>query len=69
MQELVFLSDDIRKARRNRIRDMTYERERVKEREVKEIEYRRERPEFEDERIIEREIIYDAGARRPRGYR
>lgn len=67
VQELVYLSEDIRRARKNRIRDMAHERERLKGREVLTIEDRR-RPEYDDERIIEREIVYES-PRRPRGYR
>jgi hypothetical protein len=44
---------------------MAHERERVKEKEVLRIE---DRPRYDDERIIEREVIYDSGPRRSRRY-
>lgn len=64
------LSDRIRRERADRIREITRERERVekREREWEERERRRE-PVYEDERIIEREIIYDPRRPPPRGYR
>jgi hypothetical protein len=62
VQELVLLSDQIRRERQDRIREIEYERERLRERD----ERRRELPAYEDERIIEREIIYDAPGRRSR---
>src|SRR5438067_1718290 len=65
VEELVFLSDDIRRARRHRIRDMAYERERAKEKDVLRIE---DRSRYDDERIFEREVIYDSGPRRSRRY-
>jgi hypothetical protein len=64
------LSEEIRRERQNRIREIQYERERIKEtQEWERLERERlRRPEYDDERIIEREIIYDAPQRR-RGYR
>ena len=60
------LSEDIRRARKHRIRDMARERERLKEREVLAIE---DRPRYDDtERIVEREIIYSDGPRPRRRY-
>lgn len=74
VQELVDLSEHIKKERQNRIREIAYERERLKEIEEREKREKREwersrraLPEYEDERIIEREIIYDPPYR-PRGY-
>ncbi|KAI9743798.1 MAG: hypothetical protein M1818_002532 [Claussenomyces sp. TS43310] len=71
VQELVDLSEHIRKERQNRIREINHERERMKEAEERERrEWERSRralPEYEDERIIEREIIYD-GPYRTRAY-
>ena len=68
--QLVNLSESIRRERRERIREIERERERLERRDkdreewemVERTERRRERP-YDDERIIEREIIYDG--RRP----
>lgn len=70
------LSEDIRRERQERIREMEWERERLEERRLRDLDERRkwERRErespYEDERIIEREIVYDGPPRRgvPRGY-
>jgi hypothetical protein len=59
VQELVLLSDQIRRERQDRIREIEYERERLRERDDR-------RRDYDDERIIEREIIYDAPGRRSR---
>lgn len=69
MEELVHLSEHIKKERKNRIREMALERERLKERNILAIEAppKERKREFDDERIIEREIIYEP-SRRPRGY-
>ena len=49
---------------------MAVERDRLKDREVISIERRREiEPAYDEERIIERDIIYDTPPRRPRGYK
>lgn len=74
--ELVELSKQIRRERQERIREIAWEREMLKEREERERERarererrERERDKYEDERIIEREIIYEGGRRGvPRGY-
>lgn len=72
--QLVNLSETIRRDRRERIREIERERERLERRDrdreeweiVERSERRRERDRpYEDERIIEREIIYD-GRRTPR---
>lgn len=70
VQELVELSEHIRKERQNRIREIAWERERKEEYERREAKERRRMGEYENERIIEREIIYDEGGHRyrPRGY-
>jgi hypothetical protein len=71
--ELVQLSEVIRRERRERIREIERERERFERREREREEWeRRERMRlrdgvFEDERIIEREVIYDSGGRPRRG--
>lgn len=67
VQELVDLSEHIRKERQHRMREIQWERERQEEWERREAKERKRLPEYEDERIIEREIIYD-GPYRPRGY-
>ncbi|KAG9232266.1 hypothetical protein BJ875DRAFT_90146 [Amylocarpus encephaloides] len=70
--ELVQLSEHIKKERQHRLREIERERERferrAREREDWErLERRRERDcHYDDERIIEREIIYDEGGRRRR---
>lgn len=46
------LSDDIRRDRRERMRDIKYEREEVE---------RRERAGRYDDRVVEREVIYESG--------
>ncbi|KAI9684120.1 MAG: hypothetical protein M1829_003390 [Trizodia sp. TS-e1964] len=56
--ELVEVSEDIRRERRDRIRQIQWERERLPERRV---------GRYEDERVYEREIIFES--KRPRGYR
>jgi hypothetical protein len=72
--QLVNISESIRRERRERIREIERERERLERRDkdreewemVERTERRRERDRpFDDERIIEREIIYD-GRRPPR---
>jgi hypothetical protein len=70
--QLVKLSEQIRRERQERIREIERERARMEKREREREEWermerRRSRalPEYEDERIIEREIIYD-GRRPPR---
>lgn len=74
--ELVQLSDRIRYERQRRADEITWERERLERRERERLAYEREREEawrstkfdrYDDERIIEREIIYDGrGGRRYR---
>jgi len=70
VEELVALSKQIRRERRDRIRDIQREREKMERREREREEWersdrRRERDgNFQDERIIEREIIYDGPPRR-----
>ena len=70
VEALVALSKQIRRERRDRIRDIQRERERLERREREREEWerserRRERDsDFQDERIIEREIIYDGPSRR-----
>jgi len=70
VEELVALSKQIRRERRDRIRDIQREREKIERRERDREEWerserRREREGgFQDERIIEREIIYDGPPRR-----
>lgn len=72
--QLVNLSESIRRDRRERIREIERERERLERRDkdreewemVERTERRRERDRpYDDERIIEREVIYD-GRRTPR---
>lgn len=75
--QLVELSEDIKRERQRRMKEIQWERDLMEERRARELEERRlwERRErerempYEDERIIEREIIYD-GPRRggPREY-
>ncbi|RDL41452.1 Conserved glutamic acid rich protein [Venustampulla echinocandica] len=81
--ELVKISEHIRRERQHRIREIERERERFEKRARERVEWeraerRRERDRrdgsetvFDDERIIEREIIYDSGGRRlpPRSHR
>ncbi|EKD14379.1 conserved glutamic acid rich protein [Drepanopeziza brunnea f. sp. 'multigermtubi' MB_m1] len=70
--ELVQLSETIRRERQDRIREIQRERERIERRNHERDEWeRRERrwerdPGFSDERIIEREIIYDGRGPPPR---
>lgn len=76
--ELVDISTDIANGRRNRIREIAWEREhprhrereREREREILTIEASRGRVEhpYDDERIIEREIVYDTPRRSTRIY-
>jgi hypothetical protein len=72
--ELVQLSEDIRRERQDRIREIQRERDRIEKRdrdreEWERSERRRERDSgFQDERIIEREIIYDGRGPRRRGW-
>ena len=72
--KLVEMSESIRRERRDRIREIERERERLERRDrdreewemVERSERRRDRDRsFDDERIIEREIVYD-GRRPPR---
>ena len=51
---LVDLSEEIRRARKARIRDMQFEREEVLERPKKQLALG-----WDEERIVEREVIYD----------
>ncbi|KAI9835671.1 MAG: hypothetical protein M1837_003672 [Sclerophora amabilis] len=60
--DLVQRSEDIRRDRRDRIREIQFERDHPLERRV------RGRRSFDDERIIEREIIYEGRRPPPRGY-
>lgn len=68
--ELVEISDRIRARRKERLREIQYEREIREEWEQRERERRerqsRSRPKWDDEKIIEREreIIYDRPSRR-----
>jgi hypothetical protein len=72
--ELVQLSEDIRRERQDRIREIQRERDRLEKRDRERDEWerserRRERESgFQDERIIEREIIYDGRGPRRRGW-
>lgn len=72
--ELVQLSETIRRERRERIREIERERERFERRERERDDWerhdrRRQRDGgFEDERIIEREVIYDSGGRPRRAH-
>lgn len=76
MRQLVELSDRIRRERQHRIVQIARERERLEKREREREAYDREREEawrstrfdkYDDERIIEREIVYDGrGGRRYR---
>ncbi|RFU29349.1 hypothetical protein B7463_g6984, partial [Scytalidium lignicola] len=63
--ELVELSEDIRRHRRDRIRDIARERDRMREEDKwsrrKEYDDR-----YDEERVVEREYIYDGAPRRPR---
>lgn len=72
--ELVKLSEDIRAERKERIREMQWERERELERKEREKKERKKEEKFlkemgayEDERIYEREVIYDGPPRRSGG--
>ena len=56
--ELVELSEDIRRDRRQRIREIQWERERLND--------RRDRRPWDEERVVEREIIYEG--RKPGRY-
>ena len=58
MLELVELSEDIRRDRRERIRQIQWERERLND--------RRERQPWDERRVVEREVIYEG--RRPGRY-
>ena len=58
MLELVELSEDIRRDRRGRIRQIQWERERLND--------RRERRPWDEQRVVEREVIYEG--RRPGRY-
>lgn len=66
------MSEDIRAERQRRIHEIERERLRMEKRERERLEWeraerRRERDSgFDDERIIEREIIYDGHGRRMR---
>jgi hypothetical protein len=70
----VQLSEDIRRERQDRIREIQRERDRLEKRDREREEWerserRRERDSgFQDERIIEREIIYDGRGPRRRGW-
>lgn len=70
--ELVSLSETIRRERQDRIREIQRERDRLERRDRERDEWerrerRRERDSgFSDERIIEREIIYDGRGPPPR---
>lgn len=69
---LVQLSEDIRARRQQRIHEIERERIRIDKRDRERLEWermerRRQRDSgFDDERIIEREIIYDGHGRRMR---
>lgn len=69
---LVQLSEDIRRERKHRIHEIERERLAMEKRERQRIEWermerRRERNSgYDDERIVEREIIYDGHGRRMR---
>ncbi len=54
MLQLVELSDEIRRDRRARIREIQYEREELNDRRAR-IAY--------DDRIVEREVVYDSRRR------
>lgn len=61
------LSEQIRRERQHRIREIERERSRIERGDRERVEWERaerRRGPFDDERIIEREIIYDG--RRPR---
>lgn len=64
--ELVQVSEAIRRERRHRLREMEHERERLDKWDRR--ERRRERDEFTDERVIEREVIYDGRPPRRGGW-
>lgn len=61
------LSEQIRRERQHRIREIERERMRIERNERERIDWERaerRRGQYDDERIIEREVIYDG--RRPR---
>ncbi|TVY44642.1 hypothetical protein LSUB1_G001832 [Lachnellula subtilissima] len=70
--ELVKVTEKIRRERQERIREIERERERIERRDRERDEWERfskrkerEVPAYDDERIIEREIIYEGGRRGP----
>ncbi|TVY13658.1 hypothetical protein LARI1_G008124 [Lachnellula arida] len=70
--ELVKITEKIRRERQERIREIERERERIERRDRERDEWERfdrrkerEVPPYDDERIIEREIIYEGGRRGP----
>jgi hypothetical protein len=70
--DLVKLSDRIRRARKDRLRELEWQRD---YRDDWEADYHRHTHRhrgggggYEDERIRETEVIYDSGGRPPRGY-
>ncbi|KUJ08205.1 uncharacterized protein LY89DRAFT_337904 [Mollisia scopiformis] len=66
--ELVQVSESIRRERKQRLREIEYERERMERWERKEKRRERERDDYTDERIIEREVIYDGRPPRRGGW-
>ncbi|KAH8816786.1 hypothetical protein F5884DRAFT_234110 [Xylogone sp. PMI_703] len=64
--ELVELSEDIRSHRRERVREITFERDRMRE-EDRWARRRDHDDRYDEERVVEREIIYDGAPRRRRG--
>ena len=66
MLRLVELSEDIRHQRRDRIREIQWEREEIKDRDRWELEHRpKHEPKYEDV-IYEREVYEETGPRRHR---
>jgi hypothetical protein len=72
--ELVDLSTDIRRDKRHRAHEIAWERDhprpREREREMLMVESSRERIEtaYDDDRIIDREVVYDSPRRATRIY-
>ncbi|KAE8443175.1 hypothetical protein EG329_002273 [Mollisiaceae sp. DMI_Dod_QoI] len=65
---LVELSEAIRRERKQRLREMEHERERMEKWDRRDRRRERERDDYTDERIIEREVIYDGRPPRRGGW-
>lgn len=67
MLELVEISQDIRRQRHERIREIQWEREHLPERRERRLMIEERRPVVEEERVVEREVVYE-GRRPPPRY-